>query len=48
MIDSDGVTVGTEYAFTSNWDKGDKAKIEFMTSEDFDKIEVIESYIETE
>lgn len=48
LIDSDGVTVETEYAFTSNWNKGDKAKLEFMTSEKFDKIEIIKNYIETE
>lgn len=48
LIDSDGVTVGTEYTFTSNWNKGEKAKLEFITSEDFEKIEVIENYIETE
>lgn len=48
LIDSDGVTVETEYAYTSNWNKGDKAKLEFMTSEKFDKIEVIENFIETD
>lgn len=48
LIDSDGVTVATEYAFTNNWNKGDKAKLEFMTSEEFDKIDIVKSYIETE
>lgn len=48
LIDSDGVTVGTEYAFTNNWNKGDKAKLEFMTEEEFDKIEIVKDYIETE
>lgn len=48
LIDSDGVTVETEYAYTSNWDKGDKAKLEFMTTEEFDKVEVIKNYIETD
>lgn len=48
LIDSEGVTVETEYAYTSNWNKGDKAKLEFMTSESFDKIEIIKDYIETD
>lgn len=48
LIDGDGVTVDTEYVLTSNWKKGDKAKLEFMTSEEFEKVELIESYIETE
>lgn len=48
LIDDDGVTVETEYAHTSNWNKGDKAKLEFMTSEKFKKIEVVKEYIETD
>lgn len=48
LIDGDGVTVGTEYVFTSNWNKGDKAKLEFMTSEEFDKVDILKDYIETE
>lgn len=48
LIDADGVTVNTDHVYTSNWNKGEKVKLEFMTSDKFDKIEVIKDYIETD
>lgn len=48
LIDTDGVTVDTDYVYTNNWNKGEKVKLEFMTSDKFDKIEVIKDYIETD
>lgn len=44
LLDKDGVIVATEYASADNVSKGQKAKLEFETDQEFDKYELVVNY----
>lgn len=46
LLDKEGTIIGSEYANANNVKKGQKAKLEFSTDEDFDKLETTISYYE--
>ena len=46
LLDSEGVIVKTEYSNVENVSKGQKAKVEFNTEAEFDRIEPIINYLE--
>ncbi len=46
LLDAEGVIVETTYADVDNVSKGQKARVEFSTESDFDKIEPIVNYFE--
>ena len=46
LLDKDGVIVKTEYASVDNVSKGQKARLEFTTDEEFDRVEPIINYFE--
>lgn len=46
LLDKDGVIVGTQYTSADNVSKGQKAKIEFSTDKEFDRMELILNWFE--
>lgn len=48
LLDSDGVIVETAYGDVQNVSKGQKAKVEFETDAEFEKIEPVVNYFEAE
>ena len=46
LLDKDGVILETQYTSVDNVAKGQKAKLEFSTDQDFDRYELVLDYFE--